>query len=71
MITLKSLTKDGGEQVFEVKSFTYNQLQNRIDAVDCDGDVFVIYVNDDPISFVYAMNSSGSTVGKYCAKKLD
>lgn len=65
MITLKSIYKDGSERVFEVKNFGYRATQNRIDAVDCDCEPLTIYLNDDSVAAVYAMNSAGSTVGKY------
>lgn len=65
MITLKAIHKDGSEQVFEVKNFGHRAKQNRIDAVDCDREPFSIYLNDDSVVVVYAMNSAGSTVGKY------
>lgn len=65
MITLKAIHKDGSEQVFEVKSFGHRATQNRIDAVDCDREPFSIYLNDDSVAVVYAMNSRGATIGKY------
>lgn len=65
MITLKAIHKDGSEQVFEVKNFGHRAMQNRIDAVDCDREPFSIYLNDDSVAVVYAMNSAGSTIGKY------
>ena len=65
MITLKSIYKDGSEQVFEVKNFSYRATQNRIDAVDCDCEPLTIYLNDDSVAIVYAMNSRGATIGKY------
>lgn len=65
MITLKAIHKDGSEQVFEVKNFGYRAMHNRIDAVDCDCQPFSIYLNDDSVAIVYAMNSRGATIGKY------
>lgn len=65
MITLKAIHKDGSEQIFEAKSFGYRATQNRIDAVDCECQPFSIYLNDDSVFVVYAMNSRGATIGKY------
>lgn len=65
MITLKAIHKDGSEQVFEVKNFGHRATQNRIDAVDCDCQPFSIYLDDDSVAVVYAMNSRGATIGKY------
>ena len=65
MMTLKAIHKDGSEQVFEVKNFGHRAMQNRIDAVDCDREPFSIYLNDESVIAVYAMNSRGATIGKY------
>ncbi|CAJ42222.1 hypothetical protein rtp18 [Escherichia phage Rtp] len=69
IITLKAIHKDGSEQVFEVHKFGYNVKSNRIDAVD-DAGPFTICMGE-LISVVYAMNSRGSTVGRYFNTGID
>lgn len=70
MFTLKAMRSDGSESLYEVKSFSYHAKSNKIDAVDSDGP-FTLHLKEagDALvySVVYAMNSSGSTVGKYKA----
>ena len=63
MMTLKTVYKDGSEQIIEVKRVGYVHGSRIIDFVDCDGpgQLFV----EDRVLSVYVMNSSGSTVGKY------
>lgn len=70
MFTLKAMRNDGSESLYEVKSFSYHAKGNKIDAVDSDGP-FTLHLKEEGdvlvYSVVYAMNSSGSTVGKYKA----
>lgn len=64
-VILKAFTRKGGVSVFEVKQFTYNESERRIDAVHCDGNSFTLYVNADPISLVQAVNAAGAVIGEY------
>lgn len=70
MFTLKAIRNDGSEYLYEVKSFSYHAKGNKIDAVDSNGP-FTLHLKEAGYalvySVVYAMNSSGSTVGKYKA----
>lgn len=69
MITLKATYNDGSEQIFEVKRFGYVPSSRLIDFVDCDGPgQFLI---EDRVTCVYAMNSAGSTVGRYYPNGLN
>ena len=64
MITLKAIHADGSEAVFEVKTYGYGACNGKISYRVADGDVGEIPLNGDVI-VVYAMNSAGSTIGKY------
>ena len=64
MITLKVLYTGGSEQVFEVQRYGYDARGKKIDFKIADGDVGEIPISGDVI-VAYAMNSAGSTVGKY------
>lgn len=64
MITLKVIYTGGSEQVFEVKHYGYDALGKKINFHVADGDVGEIPLNGDVV-VAYAMNSAGSTVGKY------
>lgn len=64
MITLKALYADGSEAVFEVKNYGYDARNKKINFHVADGDVGAIPLNGDVV-VAYAMNSAGSTIGKY------
>lgn len=64
MITLKAIHTDGAEAVFEVKTFGYNPRNEKISYRAAENDTGEIPLNRD-VLVVYAMNSAGSTIGKY------
>ena len=64
MITLKAFHVDGSEAVFEVKTFGYSPRNEKISYSAAENEVGEIPLNRD-VLVVYAMNSAGSTIGKY------
>ena len=64
MITLKAIHADGAEAVFEVKIFEYSPRNEKISYRTAENDTGEIPLNRD-VLVVYAMNSAGSTIGKY------
>ena len=69
MITLKVLYIGGSEQVFEVKRYGYDARNKKINFHIADGDAGEIPLSGSDIVVAYAMNSAGSTVGKYYNSK--
>ena len=64
MITLKAIHTDGAEVVFEVKTFGYSPRNEKISYRAAENETGEIPLNRD-VLVVYAMNSAGSTIGKY------
>lgn len=63
-MTLKAVYKGGSEAVFEVKNYGYSAPNDKISYHVADGDAGDIPISGDVV-VVYAMNSAGSTIGKY------
>ena len=63
MLTLKTIHSNGDEAVYEATSFKHCAKRNVVDFVNSSGELCPIRIT--PQDVVYAMNSSGSTVGRY------
>lgn len=63
-MTLKAVYKCGSEAVFEVKNYVYSAPNDKISYHVADGGAGDIPISGDVV-VVYAMNSAGSTIGKY------